>query len=108
MPKKLNASELLKELKKAKDDDLRPVSTRVTGRCLRALLQRCAREKLDLAIVVRELIEEHAGEEKRDTRTLPPDAQKWLDVAVARVREAYRKGISPIDAILTQPLCRDL
>lgn len=105
MPKKLNAAELLKGLKKAKDDEPRPVSTRIPVRCLRPLLERCAQDSLDLAQVVREIIEGHVA--GQTLVALPKDAEEWLGAAVARVRQAYKDGVSPIDALIAEPLRKD-
>ena len=110
MPKKLDPDALLKDLKKANPDDLRSLSARVSVRCMRGLMERCGREKLDLAAVVRQILEEEvaAGPGGRSALAdLPEEAAPWLDVAIERVRQAYQHGVSPIDAILLQPLCRD-
>jgi len=108
MPKKIDPDALLRSLRKADADELRPVSTRVSVKCLRRLMALCVKEKLDLAVVLRQVLEANpgAGPGGSAEPPLPEGAQPWLDRAVQLVRRAYLEGISPIDLILQEPLTR--
>jgi hypothetical protein len=110
VPKKLDPKALLRGLKHSGPAELKPLSTRVSVRCLRFLLERCDRAKLDLASVVRQILEEHAAAEPAEGKAatgLTPEARQVLTAAIDRVRRAYQDGRSPIDAILEPPLRAD-
>lgn len=103
MPKKLDIREELKTLESADEDQLKSITTRVSVRCLRQLYRGCLRADTDVSGLVRQILEEQApsyakGSQSEDS--LSETARKCLPEAVRVVQSAYRKGDSPIDAIM--------